>query len=310
MDVSNIKNNHLKGLLNEILSTEDLNEDLIQKLSRELRFATLICAANPIDEFSYSYPMLDLDDGTCILPLFTDEQEFNGSELILDDLEPVPYFFEQSFDFLGDESVKGIVINPDNEDFFVPKDIINLVAMSQIEVSSSLDNDNSFAYEGTELKNIFDTVSNDSLVEFMNEEKNAFDYDGLFNEFSKSILNTIIICEDLEKNDEDIYPFVSEDITLYAEIDEDEIWLVLMANKDSFYKLISFQEDQSVFYAQLVNPEDLAIYALEHDYDGIMLYNEDVFIPIPRSVLLDKIDSIKILCHNPRLNNSINYALR
>ena len=25
---------------------------------------------------------------------------------------------------------------------------------------------------------------------------------------------------------------------------------------------------------------------------------------------IEKIDSIKILCHNPRLNNSINYALR
>lgn len=311
MDVSYISNNHLKTLLNEILSADELNEDLLLNLTGELRFATLICAGNPIDEFSFNYPMFDLDDGTSILPLFTDEQEFNGSNLILDDLEAVPYYFEQSFDFLEDESVKGIVINPDNEDFFVSKDIINLVAMSQFSVSNSLDNDGSFACDGNELKVIFDTVSNDSLIEFMNDESNAFDYEGLFNEFAKSMLNTVVVCQDLKENEDCIYPVSPEDFSLFTEIDEEgNDWLVLLANKASFYKFISFQENKSIFYAQLANPDDLAIFVLENDYEGVMLYNEEIFIPIPRSVLLEKIDSIKILSHNPRLNNSINYALR
>ena len=311
MDVSNITNNHLKDLLKKILNTEYLNEVLLLNLTNELRFATLICAGSPVDEFSFNYPMFDLEDGTSILPLFTDEQEFYASELNIDGLEPVPYYFEHSFELLDDESVNGILINPDTEEFFVPKDIINLVAMSQIGVSNSLDNDSSFACDGNDLKLIFDTISNDTLVEFLNDDNNAFDYDGLFNEFSKSMLSTIVICEDLEKNFDDIYPVDPANISLFREIDEEEnSWLVLISNKDTFYNLVSFQGDQSDYYAQLVNPEELAIYALEHDFEGIKLYNEEEYIPIPRSILLEKIDSIKILCHNPRLNNSINYALR
>lgn len=312
MNVSHISNNHLKVLLNELLSTEELNEDLLLNLTRELRFSIFVCPGLYMEDGDFfNYPLLDLDDGTSILPVFTDENEYNNSNLITNDYEPVTYFFEQSFDFLEDETIKGIVINPDSEDFFVSKDIINLVAMSQFEVSNSLDNDNSFACDGNELKVIFDTVSNDSLIEFMHDESNAFDYDGLFNEFAKSMLNTIIINENLGENYDDIYPIEPQDIILVTEFDEDDNpWLVLMANKDSFYKKLSFQDNKSIYYAQLVNPDDLAIFALENDYEGIMLYDEEIFIPIPRSVLLEKIDSIKILCHNPRLNNSINYALR
>lgn len=307
MDVSYIRNNHLK----EILAAEELDEALIFNLTMELRFATLICAGNDINEFSFDYPVFDLDDGTSILPLFTDEQEYDNTNLIMDDLEPVPYTFDQSFALLEDDSVKGIIINPDNENFFISKEIINLVAMSHMTVSSSLDDDSSFACDGNELKVIFDTVSNDSLVEFMNDETNAFDYDGLFNEFSKSMLNTIIVSEGLEESKDDIIHTNPENFSLYTEIDDEgNPWLVLLANKDSYYKLISFHENQSVFYAQLVNPDELAIFALENDYEGIMLYNEDVFIPIPRDILLEKFDSISILCHNPRLNNSINYGLR
>lgn len=310
MNVSHISNNHLKAILNEILRSENFDEELVLNLTRELRFATFVCAGFMEDDDFFSYGFIDSYDGTHLLPLFTDENQYNNSNYITNDSKPFPYFFEKSFDLLEDEEIKGIVINPDTEDFFISKDIINIVAMSQLGVSSSLDADSSFACDGNELKIIFDTVTNDSLVDFMNDESNAFDYDGLFNEFAKSMLNTIIVNENLGQ-DEGVYLIKDENIILFTEFDEDNnSWLVLLANKDSFYKLISFHEDKSNFYAQLVNPEDLAIYVLENDYEGIILYNEDSYILIPRSILLEKIDSIKILCHNPRLNNSFYYALR
>lgn len=311
MDVGYISNNHLKEILNAILNSGDLDEELLLNLTRELRFSTFISPGiyNEMND-SFDYPLLDLDNGSSVLPVFTDEKEYMASELINDEFEPVLFYFDQSFDLLEDDNIEGLIVNPNKENFFITKEIISVVSMSQFGFTNSLDNDDSFASDGEELKLIFDTVSNDSLIEFMNDESNAFDWDGLFNEFSKSMLNTIIVNEDLEKNSSNIYKIEPENVVLVTEFDEEnKPWAVLLANKDSFYKKLSFQEDKSIFYAQLINPEVLVTFVLENDYEGIMLYNEDLYIPIPRSVLLEKYDSIKILGHNPRLNNSINYVL-
>ena len=80
MNVSHISNNHLKVLLNELLSTEELNEDLLLNLTRELRFSIFVCPGLYMEDGDFfNYPLLDLDDGSSILPVFTDENEYNNA---------------------------------------------------------------------------------------------------------------------------------------------------------------------------------------------------------------------------------------
>lgn len=316
------KNKHFKSLLNE-LNFHRFNDKLFFRLIRELSFTTLL---TPViyDEYGngHYFNRLPLTDGTRAIILFTDLEEFNNSEIVNPQCVPVPYFFLKSFEILYDEDISGVIINPDNEDFFIDKNIIKAVKLDFEKIRPI--EEYPIPLNGKELKNIFDNVSNESLVEFIDEEESYFKFAfidfidakespqkfELIMKLHESVLCTVIYYENIEKNSENIYPVQPENGDFATQYDVDgEPWALLLANKDSFYKIIQNAQDKSICYAHLVDIDKFVRYVLSYDMAGIALSNGSATIQIPRSFLLDSMEIIKIMCTNNKLKNSPYYAL-
>lgn len=296
MNFSQKQNTHLRALLNEI-NLYGFNEELYLRLTRELCFSTLITPGF----------ILTREDGARVIVLYTDLVEFYNSELIKPEFEPFSYFFLDSLDILDDENISGIVVNPDNEDFFIDKNLI-MWFKSEFEKIRPIEDD-SIPWNAIELKNIFDNVSNESLVEFI-EDKENFHRFKLIMELHESIVCTLIYYDNIERNPQNIYPVYGERGTFATQYDaEGNAWALLLANKNAFYKTILNANDMSICYAHLVDFDKFVRYVLLNDMEGIALTNGNSTIQIPRFFLLEAMDIIKVMCTNNKLKNSTFYAL-
>ena len=120
MQIGHIWNNHLLNVIHEIKESDGdiIEADMIARLYSELMLATFIspaCGAGLL--------RIPSSDGKLAIPVFTSMNEYN-LEFDGGNIGPVPWEFANYIEFLDDENVIGIIINPHVDDFFVPQDMI------------------------------------------------------------------------------------------------------------------------------------------------------------------------------------------
>lgn len=308
MDISEIKNKHFRIAMNEIKKFIDLDqsppEDLFFKFIEELKASNLIISGI-LEGESITYEIRQIDDGSEWIFLFTDETEYLKFYSNNNDYEPLPNEFGFYADSINNSGINGLVINVESEQLILEKDLIN-----DINTSFGINFEDNFQGYGPEqLKNTISNISNDSLVNFIQNESNFGDYDGLFLEFSKSLLlNVIISNENLDKyakngviSAEDVGGF-----DLCTSSEEDETYAIIFSSIDAITKTMK-KDTPFYFYSQITIFSKLVDYVLYSDLEGIILNPglENVFIP--RDILLSKKSNLAII-DNPSFKNAIDYA--
>ena len=308
MDISEIKNKHFRISMNEIKKFIDLNqtppEDLLFKFIEELKVSNLIISGI-LEGESITYEIRQIDDGSEWIFLFTDENEYLKFYTNNNVYEPLSNEFGFYADSINESGINGLVINVESEQLILEKDLIN-----DINTSFGINFEDNFRGYGPEqLKNTINNITNDSLVDFIRNESNFGDYDGLFLEFSKSLLlNVIISDENLDKYAENGI-ISSEDVggfDLCTSSEEDGTYAIIFTSIDAITKTMK-KDTPFYFYSQITIFSKLVDYVLYSDLEGIILNPglDNVFIP--RDILLSKKSNLAIM-DNPSFKNAIDYA--
>lgn len=283
-----ITHKNLKRQLDIFEKTKEMDD-----LLAELQFSTLLLPMD-IENGTFSFPLLETEE-KMYAPVFTDIYEYNKIDFP-EDFTLIPYEFDFYLTLL-DEKIDGIVIDAEGERFPLIKEFQNIIKPNHI-----------FDYDPqvftlNEIKQMKDSVNNEELEEFLKDESNWWDYEGLMELLLKSDLFTVVLSE--------------EDISSKAEngvisLHDGEILpTALMAKATEQYVLIYTKEDEVMFknnpmhpYLQIVNLPELINRLLLDDLDGIILNENSQNITIPRKFLLNFMKDFK----SPNVDKYDDYA--
>ena len=302
IDVKNLRNNHLLDIIHEIQNSKDeyIDNELIYKLCQELKvgsFITPACEAGLMR-------MPGLKDNTSVIPMFTSLNEYNigFSE---DNIGVLSWNFNFFNELIEDfDDIEGIVVNPNEDNFFISFDIINNVIEMLPDFSLKKELKNDFTHE--ELLDIY---------EHGNPELNSFldNYDGknieeLIEQLSKNNLYTFIVTT------ENQFDLVNDGIILTENVETKGIFTVNYGNLESAYlftdpkyfrKVKRFHEKNGWYVYAL--PTDLKLmceYVLSLDLDYLFINPNDHEIILTRELLLEYVDLI-----NEKCSENIEYDL-
>lgn len=283
-----ITHKNLKRQLDIFEKTKEMDD-----LLAELQFSTLLLPMD-IENGTFSFPLLETEE-KMYAPVFTDIYEYNKIDFP-EDFTLIPYEFDFYLTLL-DEKIDGIVIDAEGERFPLIKEFQNIIKPNHV-----------FDYDPqvftlNEIKQMKDSVNNEELEEFLKDESNWWDYEGLMELLLKSDLFTVVLSE--------------EDISSKAEngvisLHDGEILpTALMAKATEQYVLIYTKEDEVMFknnpmhpYLQIVNLPELINRLLLDDLDGIILNENSQNITIPRKFLLNFMKDFK----SPNVDKYDDYA--
>lgn len=283
-----ITHKNLKRQLDIFEKTKEMDD-----LLAELQFSTLLLPMD-IENGTFSFPLLETED-KMYAPVFTDIYEYNKINFP-EDFTLIPYEFDFYLTLL-DEKIDGIVIDAEGERFPLIKEFQNIIKPNHIF------DYNPQVFTLNEIKQMKDSVNNEELEEFLKDESNWWDYEGLMELLLKSDLFTVVLSE--------------EDISSKAEngvisLHDGEILpTALMAKATERYVLIYTKEDEVMFknnpmypYLQIVNLPELINRLLLDDLDGIILNENSQNITIPRKFLLNFMKNFK----SPNVDKYDDYA--
>lgn len=283
-----ITHKNLKRQLDIFEKTKEMDD-----LLAELQFSTLLLPMD-IGNGTFSFPLLETED-KMYAPVFTDIYEYNKINFP-EDFTLIPYEFDFYLTLL-DEKIDGIVIDAEGERFPLIKEFQNIIKPNHIF------DYNPQVFTLNEIKQMKDSVNNEELEEFLKDESNWWDYEGLMELLLKSDLFTVVLSE--------------EDISSKAEngvisLHDGEILpTALMAKATEQYVLIYTKEDEVMFknnpmhpYLQIVNLPELINRLLLDDLDGIILNENSQNITIPREFLLNFLKDFK----SPNVDKYDDYA--
>ena len=208
-----ITNNHLKDvmeILKEYLEEEkDAPVELVAKFICELKVSNLLIpAVEEEDAFAFEHITSEAD-GSTFLPLFTDIEEYNKHEVENDEFSPMAFEFDVYSELVLENDLEGIVLNVEGD--FIPLDekfIKNIENEIDIDVDDTVEK-----YTAPELRDIFENVSNEALVEFINDAEAQDDIERLYVELSNSTMLNIVI------NDEPLDGFATDGIIASEDVD-------------------------------------------------------------------------------------------
>lgn len=263
-----ITHKHLKRQFDNFEVAEDLDG-----LFAELEFSTLLLPV--FRENGYmGFPILSFGDED-YAPVFTDIFEFQKANL-----EGDPTLMANDFEiYLGflDLGLDGIIIDVEGERFPLPKKITELIKPNPSfnPIQLTLD----------EVIKIRNSVDNSELEDFISDESNLLDYDGLMNLLSRSDIFTVVLSKgDLKDNAKD---------GVLQVCDVGELPLAVTSNMGESYALVYssedeiWQKDNPLYpYSQLVSLPEFVHKALLCDMDGIILNENSQNIRIPREYLI------------------------
>ena len=265
----------------------------IENLFLELEYSTLLLPVS-LDEDNPGFPLIQFEDRV-YAPVFTDIHEFNKLKI-----DGNFTLMPNSFDFylnLLDNDIDGIVIDIEGERFPICK-----------EVKDCFKPNHAFDYESNaftlnEIKNIRNQVNNEELEEFLRDETNHWDFEGLIDILLRSDIFTVgLSIEDLSGRSHD---------GIIMTQDVGKLPLALTSMFSESYALIYSSQDEIKPknnplhpYSQLVNLPELIKKVLLDDLDGIILNENSHRITIPREFLLDYIKDFS----TPDLNRYDDYA--
>lgn len=302
-------NNHLKKVIEDIKvyleKGEDAPLELMFKFICELKVSNLLVPAISEGEYVTFENIVSDEDESTFIPLFTDIEEYNKHESGEEEFIPTAFDFDVYKELVLEDNLDGVVINVEGD--FLPLDY-EFIKELEYDIDT-LDDEDITEYSAEELKDIFETVSNESLVEFINSPlKN--DIERLYAELSDSVLlNVVISAESLDEIAEDgiIDVNEAEELSLCAIEDEHFSLGTIFTDKQAIDKIIS-QEPDYFYYGQITILSELFDYVLRNDMDGVILNpNGDDYI-IARDDILPQASGIEVIVETPKFKKSMDYA--
>lgn len=307
---SYVTNNHLKDVVDDLKKYLDNGEDapleLIAKFSWELKVSNLLIpGVEEENSFAFEH-IVSEEDGSIYVPLFTDIGEYELHSQDDSEFEPVAFDFDVYTDMVLENELDGIVLNVEGN--FLPVERAFIEEM--FEITETVSDDTVEAYRPEELKDIFENVSNESLVGFLRNEDSNDDIERLYVELSNSTLLNLVI------NDEPLDGFAENGIIKADDVDgfslctieNDEIHLgAIFTDKDAIKKAIN-PDSGLHYYGQVTILSELFDFILRSDMDGVVINpNTDDYV-ISREDIIPQASGIEIIVENPIFRDSLDYA--
>jgi len=291
-----ITHKHLKTVIEDIyLNDNRLTEELLAKLINELRYSNLIIPAKRENQ-TLNFIIYEFE-GKKFSPLFTDLDEFH--KFFKDeDLRILDNSFELYHNVVKTRDIDGYILNPASENYIIERDFI--LSINHFP-KDYFDDRNS--YTPRELRRIYENIDNRSLNEFISERNSIGDYQGLFEEFSKSTLLTLMLStKDIPDKDGIIDLIAHPQAFMHVDRVGGE-YLTIYSDRS---KLSDVNIDPKLYrYAQIVNLYTLVSYILSEDLDGLILNPDSDSILIPRGELLKNSLGFERFCNDPKLSRAI-----
>lgn len=291
---------HLKTLIEDIsLNGNRLNEDLLSKLINELRYSRLMIPARS-ENGTLNFIIYEID-GLKFTPLFTDTDEFHKF-FKDDDVRILENSFELYQNILKTRDIDGYILNPASENYILDRELILSIKhlpKTFIQTDS--------AYSKEELKEIYDDIDNASLNAFIEKRENVGNFEGLFEELSKSTVLTLMLSA--RRFDDDVIDMTKTGSLAFMHTDKvGGSYATIYSSPE---KLNDVNVDISLYkYAQIVNLSTLVNYILSEDMDGLILNPESDNILIPRGVLLKHSLGFEKFSNDEKLSTAIFYMFQ
>ena len=306
MQESYVTNNYLRAVLNELNDFlergQEPPEDLFMDFIAELKVSTLLIPGIIDGDELISENITSNEDGSTVIPLYTDDEEFIKDKGLESEYDPIPNDIGFYVDSVNEHDYVGIVINLPSECFFVPIELLNDLPLNQgISIQ-----DNFKGYGPDKLMPIAENAPNDSIVSFIRNPSNQDNVEGLMLELSKSILLDVIVSDE-DFADYETDGFISlEDVENWEVCttgDDENVYGILFTSKDAITS--TMDADSEYYYAyQITVLSEFIDYVLREDADGIVINPGLDDYLIPRSALF----AYSSILDNPSFKQAIDYA--
>ena len=290
---------HLRLVIEDIYSKNNqLTEDLAFKLINEFRYSNLYIPAKR-ENYELNFVIYE-DEDFKITPLFTDLDEFNKFFKNDTDIEIMQNPFEVYQNILKSSDLEGYILNPSSEKYLFRKEFI--LSIKNIPKTNYFALD---AYSTDELKNM-KNHPNENLENFIKNPNNIGNFEGLFEEFSKSNILTLMV------SDVDLTTYATggvismTDSGPLAQMHVDKVggeYATIFSSEDKIKEV----KTDKFKYSQVVNLSMLVNFILSDDMDGIILNLDSDDVLISRQTLLKYSLGFEKYVNDERLCESIYY---
>ncbi len=290
---------HLRVVIEDIYANNnELTMDYEIRLINEFRYSNLYIPAKK-DEFTLNFIIYE-DEDLKLIPLFTDRYEFEKFFKNLDDIHLMQNSFELYQNIIKTSDFDGFILNPSSEKYVFTREFI--LDIKNIPKTNFYTTD---TYTVDELKHL-KSLKNESLERFMENPANIGDYEALFEEFTKSVLLTLMVSDiDLTSKARD---------GVISMMDSGPLAQMYTDNVGGVYATIFSGEDKMKFvesdkykYSQVINLAMLVNFVLSEDMDGIVLNPGSDNVLIPRVTLLRYSLGFERFANDGKLSDSIYY---
>ena len=301
-------NKHLKqvakNLRNYLENDEEPPLALVAEFMVELRVSNLIAPVLNHGEYFTLENIESEDTGEVFIPVFTDIEEYEKHARGEEEYIPMPFEFNVYMDAVSHDDLDGLFVNVMGEYMPLDKNFL-----SDFDVETDTLDETVEPYSPEELKEIFDNVSNDCLIEFIKSDDNQ-DIEKLYVELSNSTMLCLI---GNEKSSDEV---ASEGIIKIDDADgfnlcisgDDDISLGVMFTDVKAMDDMMSQNPDLFYCAQIIPVSDLFEYVLRNDMDGVVInpYTDDYLIA--RDDILPQARGIEIIAGDMKLKHSLDYA--
>lgn len=302
---SGVSNKYLGQAIVELKRALENDDNAAEKMTDfilELKVSNLfIPGIDEGEELVYETFIFEEDDLN-VLPLFTSEEEFFKHYDDNSEFKPVSNEFE-IYAGISDD-IDAIVIDPEGESFFVTPEMIEFAAED-----FSISYDDIKARSVNEIRQVYDSVSNESLCQFIRDESNDDDLEGLMAELSGSWLINLVVSETSLDEFADDGIIKADDVdgfSLCVMEDDDSGYGIVFTDKDAISKALD--EDGLFYYAQLTRLSALFEFVLRNDMDGVIINPESDDYLIERSAILAQASGIDLVAEDASFKNCLDYA--
>lgn len=292
-----IKHNNLRKTLENLhVEVDEIEDSVIERFVNEIKHSSLIIAADKTED-DINFRVFEFE-GEDYGVLFTDMDEFRKS-FSDDECESHMYDFAiyQKMVELG--LIEGFLINPESECFLLKKELILKITDLPEHVYDDED-----AYTSKELKQIYDSIDNSQLEEFIENKDNIGRFDELFEHISNSVMLTLMISADdlTEYASDGVISMLKTGPLAFLYIDEvGGQYSTLFTSLDK----MNFIDTDLNKYSQIVNVSIMTNFILNDDMDGIIINPGSDNILLTREILFEYSPLLEKTCNDARLNSAI-----
>lgn len=290
-------NNHFKKSIREMNNFISNNtqppQDLAFNFISELRVSNLLIPV-ALEAANASFPHLENDDGSNLLPLFTDMDEFAKYS---SDFTPLPNELAFYRELVERMELNGIIVNPMGDNFYVDRQLLEQLPPLPENLSDE-------GMDAQKLKELGEETSNVELRSYIRDEDNLNNFTDIPLLLKKSVLLNVVAGDETFRDDT-----VNGDETggfvLSTVKSGKEVYCPLFTDVDAIRKTSDKNQN---YYFQVVNYIEVFKYILSSDMEGIVINPGLEEFYIPRNQVMALIEDGDLI--NRDLSNASNYAFR